>query len=124
MGQWLSERLGQPFIIENRTGAAGNIAIEAVVRAAPDGYTLLLALDANAINATLYDKLNFSFISDIAPVAGIARAPFVMVVNPSFPAATVPEFIAGQSGQGQHGIGGRRIGEPSCWRAISDRLIS
>jgi tripartite-type tricarboxylate transporter receptor subunit TctC len=94
MGQWLSERLGQPFIIENRTGAAGNIAIEAVVRAAPDGYTLLLALDANAINATLYDKLNFNFISDIAPVAGIARAPFVMVVNPSFPATTVPEFIA------------------------------
>jgi tripartite-type tricarboxylate transporter receptor subunit TctC len=94
MGQWLSERLGQPFVIENRTGAAGNIATEAVVRAAPDGYTLLLALDATAINATLYDKLNFNFISDIAPVAGIARAPFVMAVNPSFPATTVPEFIA------------------------------
>jgi tripartite-type tricarboxylate transporter receptor subunit TctC len=94
MGQWLSERLGQPFVIENRTGAAGNIATEAVVRAAPDGYTLLLALDATAINATLYEKLNFNFISDIAPVAGIARAPFVMAVNPSFPATTVPEFIA------------------------------
>jgi hypothetical protein len=94
MGQWLSERLGQPFVIENRTGAAGNIATEAVVRAAPDGYTLLIALDATAINATLYDKLNFNFISDIAPVAGIARAPFVMAVNPSFPATTVPEFIA------------------------------
>src|SRR5271169_2802393 len=94
MGQWLSERLGQPFVIENRTGAAGNIAIEAVVRAAPDGYTLLLTLDANAINATLYDKLNFNLIRDIAPVAGIIRAPYVMVVNPSFPATTVPEFIA------------------------------
>jgi tripartite-type tricarboxylate transporter receptor subunit TctC len=94
IGQWLSERLGQLFVIENRTGAAGNIATEAVVRAAPDGYTLLLALDATAINATLYDKLNFNFIRDIAPVAGIARAPFVMAVNPSFPAMTVPEFIA------------------------------
>jgi len=79
---------------QNRTGAAGNIAVEAVVRAAPDGYTLLAALDANAANATLYDKLNFNFISDIAPVAGIARAPFVMAVNPAFPATTVPEFIA------------------------------
>jgi tripartite-type tricarboxylate transporter receptor subunit TctC len=94
MGQWLSERLGQPFIIENRPGAASNIGTEAVVRAAPDGYTLLVASDANAANATLYTKLNFNFIRDIAPVAGIMRAPFVMVVNPSFPATTVPEFIA------------------------------
>ena len=92
MGQSLSERLGQPFIIENRPGAAGNIATEAVVRAVPDGYTLLLTLDANAINATL--KLNFNLTRDIAPVAGIIRAPFVMVVNPWFPATTVPKFIA------------------------------
>src|SRR6202521_354025 len=94
IGQWLSERLGQQFVIENRTGAAGNIATEAVVRAAPDGYTLLLDVDSNAINATLYEKLKFNFIRDIAPVAGIIRFPFVMVVNPSFPASTVPEFIA------------------------------
>jgi tripartite-type tricarboxylate transporter receptor subunit TctC len=92
MGQWLSERLGQQFVIENRTGAGGNIATEAVVHAAPDGYTLLMATDTNATNATLYNKLNF--IRDIAPVAGIIRVPNVMVVNPSFPATTVPEFIA------------------------------
>jgi tripartite-type tricarboxylate transporter receptor subunit TctC len=94
IGPWLSERLGQSFIIENRTGAGGNIATEAVVRAPPDGYTLLLVNPANAINATLYDKLNFSFIRDIEPVAGIIRMPNVMVVNPSVPAKTRPEFIA------------------------------
>ena len=94
IGQWLSERLGKPFIIENRPGAAGNIATEAVVRAAPDGYTLLLDVDSNAFNVALYDKLNFNYIRDIAPVAGIIRYPFVMVVNPSFPATKVPEFIA------------------------------
>ena len=94
MGQWLSERLGQPFVIENRPGAGSNIATEAVVRAPPDGYTLLLVTSANAINATLYDKLNFNFIRDIAPVAGIVRVPYVMVVHPSVPAKTVPEFIA------------------------------
>src|SRR5262252_9615876 len=93
IGQWLSERLGQPFIMENRPGAAGNIATEAVVRAPPDGHTLLLVNAGNAINATLYDKLNFNFIRDIAPVAGIFRVPQVMEVNPSFPAKTVPEFI-------------------------------
>jgi tripartite-type tricarboxylate transporter receptor subunit TctC len=94
MGQWLSERLGQPFVIENRPGAATNIAAEAVVRAAPDGYALLHFGSSSAINATLYDKLNFNLIRDIAPVAGFHRVPNVMVVNPSVPAKTVPEFIA------------------------------
>jgi tripartite-type tricarboxylate transporter receptor subunit TctC len=94
MGQWLSERLGQPFVIENRVGAGGNIATEAVVRAPADGYTLLLVCAPNAINATLYQKLNFNFIRDIAPVAGIIHAPSVAVVNPSFPAKTISEFIA------------------------------
>jgi tripartite-type tricarboxylate transporter receptor subunit TctC len=94
MGQWLSERLGQPFVIENRPGAASNLATEMVVRAAPDGYTLLLVGAPGAINATLYDNLTFDFIRDIAPVAGILRAPIVMVVNPSLPVTSVPEFIA------------------------------
>jgi tripartite-type tricarboxylate transporter receptor subunit TctC len=94
MGQWLSERLGQPFVIENRPGGGGNIGTEAVVKAPPDGYTLLLAATANTINATLYDKLNFNFVRDIAPVAAISRYTFVMVVHPSMPAKTVPEFIA------------------------------
>jgi tripartite-type tricarboxylate transporter receptor subunit TctC len=92
MGQWLSDRLGQPFVIENRPGAASNIATEAVVKAPPDGYTLLHVSTTNAINATLYDKVNFR--RDVAPVAGIIRVPLVMVVNPSVPAKTVPEFIA------------------------------
>jgi tripartite-type tricarboxylate transporter receptor subunit TctC len=94
MGQWLSERLGQPFIIENRSGAGGNIATEVVVRAPPDGYTLLLLGTSNTFNPTLYDKLNFNFVRDIAPVAGLTRDPIVMEVNPSVPANTVPEFIA------------------------------
>jgi tripartite-type tricarboxylate transporter receptor subunit TctC len=94
IGQWLSERLGQSFIIENRPGAATNLATEAVVNAPPDGYALLLVGAPNAINATLYDKLNFNFIRDIAPVAGITRVANVMVVHPSVPAKTVPEFIA------------------------------
>jgi tripartite-type tricarboxylate transporter receptor subunit TctC len=94
MGQWLSEHLGQPFVIENRPGAGTNIATEAVVNAAPDGYTLLFVAPSAAINATLYEKLNFNFIRDIAPIAGIMRIPNVMVVNPSVPAQTVPEFIA------------------------------
>src|SRR5579864_1205255 len=94
MGQWLSEHLGQPFVIENRPGAGTNIATEAVVNAAPDGYTLLFVAPTAAINATLYGKLNFNFIRDVAPIAGIMRIPNVMVVNPSVPAKTVPEFIA------------------------------
>jgi tripartite-type tricarboxylate transporter receptor subunit TctC len=94
MGQWLSERLGQPFVIENRPGAGTNIATEAVVRSAPDGHTLLVVTPANAINATLYETLNFNFIRDIAPVASIARTPCVMLVHPSVPAKSVPEFIA------------------------------
>ena len=94
IGQWLSERLGQPFIIDNRPGAGSNIATEAVVRATPDGYSLLLVGSYNAINATLYDRLNFNFIRDIAPVATIYYVPNVMAVHPSFPAKTILEFIA------------------------------
>jgi tripartite-type tricarboxylate transporter receptor subunit TctC len=94
MGQWLSDRLGQPFVVENRPGASSGVATEAVVNAPADGYTLLLASLANAVNATLYDKLNYNFIRDIAPVAGISRDPDVMVVNPSFPSKAVPEFIS------------------------------
>jgi tripartite-type tricarboxylate transporter receptor subunit TctC len=94
MGQWLSERLGRPFVIENRPGAGTNIATEAVVRAPADGYTLLMVGTTHAINATLYNKLNFHFIGDITPVAGIVVGPNVIVVNPSVPATTVPEFIA------------------------------
>jgi tripartite-type tricarboxylate transporter receptor subunit TctC len=94
IGQWLNERFGQPFIIENRPGAGGNIGTEAVVRAPPDGYTLLMVGSSNVINATLYEKLNFNFIRDIAPVASIIRETIVMLVNPSVPAKTVPEFVA------------------------------
>jgi len=94
MGPWLSERLGQQFVVENRPGGGSNIGTEAVVRAPPDGHTLLLVTTNNAINMTLYDKLNFNFIRDIAPVAGVVRVPNVMEVNPSFPAKTAPEFIA------------------------------
>ena len=123
MGQWLSERLGQPFIIENRPGAGTNIATEAVVRAPPDGYTLLLVTSANAINATLYDNLNFNFIRDIAPVASIIRVPNVMEVNPSVPAKTVPEFIAyakanpGKINMASAGNGSRHH---MCRRAVQD----
>jgi tripartite-type tricarboxylate transporter receptor subunit TctC len=94
VGQWLSERLGQQFVIENRPGAGSNIGTEVVVRASPDGYTLLLAVTANTVNATLYDKLSFNFIRDIEPVASIVATTYVMVVNPSVPAKTVAEFIA------------------------------
>src|SRR5262245_13068567 len=93
-GQWLTERLGRPFVIENRPGAGTNIATEAAVRAPPDGYTLLQISTPAAINATLYDKLNFVFLRDIAPVASLTRSAYVMTVHPSFPAKTVPEFIS------------------------------
>src|SRR5262245_59083279 len=94
MGQWLSERLGQPFVTDNRPGAGANIATEAVINAAPDGYTLLMAGIPNATNATLYPNLKFNFMRDIMPVVGILRIPNVMVVHPSFPAKTLPEFLA------------------------------
>jgi tripartite-type tricarboxylate transporter receptor subunit TctC len=93
LGQWLSERVGQQFVIENRPGAGSNLAAEAVVRAAPDGYTLLLIAGANTINATLFDKLNFDFLRDIAPVASVFETPLVVEVNPSVPVRTIPEFI-------------------------------
>ena len=94
IGQWLSERLGQPFIIDNRPGAGGNIGTEVAAKAPPDGYTLLLVAPANVVNVTLYDKLSFNFMRDIAPVGGLTRVPNVMEVNPAFPARTVGEFIA------------------------------
>jgi tripartite-type tricarboxylate transporter receptor subunit TctC len=112
MAQWLSERLAQQFIIDNRPGANGNVGTELAVRAAPDGYTLLTPIAANAANATLYNNLSFNFIRDIAPVASIVRVPQVMVVNPSVPAKTVPEFIAyakanpGKINMASGGIGG------------------
>ena len=111
MGQWLSELLGQPFVIDNKPGASGNIATEMVVRAQPDGYTLLMVGGFNTINATLYEKLNFDFIRDIAPVASIDRVALVIVVNPTVPAKTVPEFISyaktnpGKINMGSGGIG-------------------
>ena len=111
VGQWLSERLGRQFVIENRPGAGSNLATQTVVQAPPDGNTLLLVNTSNAINSTLYDKLNFNFIRDVVPVAGIKRAPIVMAVNPSLPARTVPEFIAyananpGKVNMGSAGIG-------------------
>ena len=111
MGQWLSKRLGRQFIIENRPGASGNLALEAVANAPPDGHTLALLGVNNAINASLYNKPGFEFLRDIAPVGAVMRVPLVMVVNPSFPATTVPQFIAyakanpGKISMGSGGVG-------------------
>ena len=123
MGQWLSERLGQPFVIENRPGAGSNIGTEAVVQAPPDGYTLLLVGSTNAINATLYDKLNFNFIRDIAPVASIIRVPIRhggQSIGSGQDGSRVHRLCQGQSGQDQHGVGRQRDRRPmspaSCSR--------
>jgi tripartite-type tricarboxylate transporter receptor subunit TctC len=111
---WLSEKLGQQFVVENRPGATSNIATEFVARSAADGYTLLQIGDGNAYNATLYDNLNFDFVRDIAPVASMITAPFVLVVNPSFPAKTVPEFIAyAKANPGKINVGSLGPGSPS-----------
>jgi len=113
MGQWLTDRLGQPFVVEDRPGAGGNLGTDAVVHAAPDGYTLLLLNVQNTINAALYEKLGFDLVTDIAPIAGIYRVPLVMEVNPSFPAQTVPEFIAyAKANPGKINMASPAIGSP------------
>ncbi len=113
IGQWLSEKLGQPFVVENRTGAAGNIATQAVVTSPPDGYTLLTCLSANAINASLYEHLDFNFLRDTVPVAGLVQLPMVLLVNPSFPAKTLPEFIAyAKANPGKINMASPGIGTP------------
>src|SRR5215831_7839386 len=114
IGQWLSERLGQQFVIDNRPGGGGNIGTEVVVRAPPDSYTLLLVQANNAINTTLYEKLSFNFIRDIMPVASIGSAPYVMVINPSLPAKMVPEFIAyAKANPGRVNMASAGTGAPS-----------
>jgi tripartite-type tricarboxylate transporter receptor subunit TctC len=135
IGQWLSERLGQPFVIENRPGGGNNIRTEAVVRAPADGYTLLMAATPNAVNATLHDKLSFNFLRDIAPVASIIRAPYVMAVNPTVAAKTIPEFIAyakanpgklsmGSTGTGRRSPYGRRAVQDDGRRRYGPRPLS
>jgi tripartite-type tricarboxylate transporter receptor subunit TctC len=125
IGQWLSERFGQQFVVENRTGAATNIATEAVVRAPPDGYTLLLANAANAINATYYQNLGFDFLRDIAPIAGIGRFPYLMAVNPGFPAKNVREFIDyAKANPGKINMGTGGAGGPDDASGASLRLMT
>jgi len=125
IGQWLAERLGQPFVIEERTGAGSNIATEAVVTAAPDGYTLLNVVTANAINATLYEKLDFDFIRDIAPVAGLVQFPMVLLVNPSVPAGTLSEFIAyAKANPGKINIASPGVGTPMHVAAELLKLVA
>jgi tripartite-type tricarboxylate transporter receptor subunit TctC len=129
IGQWLSDRLGQQFVVENRTGAATNLATEAMIRSAPDGYTLLLTNAANAINATYYENLNFDFIRDSAGVAGIMSVPFVMVVNPASPYKTVPELIAyakanpGKINCGTGGAGGPDHGSLELFKMLTGTNI-
>jgi len=121
IGQRLAEQLGQPFVIENRLGAGSSIAAETVVKAAPDGYTLLLISSAHAVNASLYEKLNFNFIRDIAPVAGIDREPLVMLVHPSFPAkddSGIHSLCQDERGQTQHGVRREWDPDPCGWRAF------
>ena len=119
IAQWLSERLGQQFVVENRPGAGTNVATETVVQASPDGYSLVWVTQTNAINGTLYHSLKFNFIQDIQPVAGVIRVPTVMMVNPSVPAKTVPGSLPcqGQSGQDQHVLAG--MGAPTMSSGLS-----
>jgi tripartite-type tricarboxylate transporter receptor subunit TctC len=113
IGQWLSQQLGQPFVVENKTGAAGNIATEIVVKSAPDGYTLLTCLSANAINASLYPDLNFNFPRDVTPIAGLAAFPMVFLVNPAFPTKTFPEFLTyAKANPGKVNLASPGIGTP------------
>jgi tripartite-type tricarboxylate transporter receptor subunit TctC len=113
IAQWLSEKLGQPFVVENRVGAGGNIAAEGMIRSAPDGYTLLTCVSANAINASLYQHLNFDFLRDTTPVAGLISLPLILLVNPSFPAQTLPEFIAyAKANPGKINMASPGIGTP------------
>jgi tripartite-type tricarboxylate transporter receptor subunit TctC len=125
MAQVLSERLGQPFVVENRPGAAGNIGTEAVARAPADGYTLLLISSGNATNAALYDKLTFDFVRDIAPVAGIMRVPEIMATNPSVPARTIPEFIAySKANPGKLNMGSGGVGSPAHMAGEMFKMMS
>jgi tripartite-type tricarboxylate transporter receptor subunit TctC len=120
IGQWLSERFGQPFVVENRPGANGNIGTEAALRAPADGYTLLMVDASPAVNASLYDRLNFNFVRDAATVATVARAPFILVIHPSVPAKTVPEFMP-RPIRAESTTGRRDLAARCMWRASFSR---